>query len=166
MKDGLVALWGPGVLRSDGTADRRAVAAVVFPDPAERRKLEALVFPHIGRRVRAEIAAADADPAARFVAVDAAVMLEAGWNGLCDRVIYVDAPREVRLARLAARSGWTPAEVAAREAAQMPAAQKISLADAVLLNDGGPERVAGRLDDILRAWGLLPPAPELPTAPP
>ena len=166
VKAGLVALWGPGVLRSDGTADRRAIAAVVFPDRAERRQLEALVFPHIGRRVQEQIAAADADPAVRFVAVDAAVMLEAGWNGLCDRVLYVDAPRDVRLARLAARSGWTPADVAAREAAQMPAAQKVGLADAVLLNDGDPDRAAAQLDNLLRAWGLPPPAPESQTAPP
>jgi dephospho-CoA kinase len=148
--------WGPGVLRSDGSPDRRAVGAVVFADPAERRRLEGFVFPRIGRRVEELIAAADADPAVRFVALDAAVMLEAGWGHVCDRLVYVDAPREIRLARLAARSGWTAAEVAAREAAQLPAAEKAARADGVLVNDGPPERLQTQVDALLGGWGLLP----------
>jgi dephospho-CoA kinase len=83
-------------------------------------------------------------------------MLEAGWGHVCDRLVYVDAPREVRLARLAARSGWTAAEVAAREAAQLPAAEKAARADAVLVNDGPPERLRTQVDALLGGWGLLP----------
>lgn len=155
VKAQLGSWWGPGVLRPDGSADRRTVAGIVFADPAERARLEGLVFPHIGRRVERLIAAAAADPAVRFVALDAAVMLEAGWGHVCDRLVYVDAPRDTRLARLAARNGWTPAEVAAREAAQMPADRKAARADAVLVNDGSPERLRERVDALLSGWGLL-----------
>ena len=42
-----------------------------------------------------------------FYLLDAAVMLEAGWSDLCDRLVYVDAPREVRLQRLARQRGGT-----------------------------------------------------------
>ncbi len=152
----LVHLWGPRVLHPDGTADRRAVAGIVFPDPAERKKLEAVVFPLIRAAAEERIAAAATDPAVRFVALDAAVMLEAGWADACDKLVHVDAPEVVRLARLAARSGWTPAEVAAREAAQMPAAEKMARADAVLVNDGDPDRVQASVDALLSDWGLLP----------
>src|SRR6476661_983717 len=111
VKEWLVARWGRDVLKPDGTANRRAIGGVVFRDPAELRALESVVYPVIGRRAEEEIARAQADPAVRFVVLDAAVMLEAGWSGACDHLIYVDAPRDVRLARLAARSGWTEAEV-------------------------------------------------------
>jgi dephospho-CoA kinase len=154
VKAALVARWGPGVLKPDGRPDRRAIARVVFADAAELRALEGLVFPHIGRRALEEVARAQDDPVARFVVLDAAVMLEAGWNTACDRIVYVDAPREVRLARLAARSGWTDADLAAREAAQMPAAEKIARADAVLVNDAGPERLQEQVDRLLREWGI------------
>ena len=148
--------WGAAadLVRPDGRLDRRALAAVVFADPSERAALEALVFPEIGARVRDAIAWAQADPAARFVVLDAAVMLEAGWTGVCDRVLYVDAPRGLRLARLAARSGWTAADLSAREAAQWPAAEKMARADAVVTNDAGPERLEEQLDRVLAAWGV------------
>ena len=115
-----MARWGERVSEADGTLDRRAIGKIVFADPAERNALEGLVFPYIGERCRQEIARGQSDPTAKFVVLDAAVMLEAGWNNEVDRIVYVDAPRELRLARLAARSGWTDADLTAREAAQWP----------------------------------------------
>ena len=88
-----------------------------------------------------------ADAAAPFVVLDAAVLLEAGWNKEVDRIVYVDAPREVRIARLAARSGWTEADLAAREAAQWPEEVKKSRADAVIVNDAG-------LSELQKSGGL------------
>lgn len=157
VKEKLIARWGRGILKPDGTANRRAIAGIVFNDPSELKALESVVYPVIGRRTRDEIAKAQADPATRFTVLDAAVMLEAGWDGACDRLLYVDAPRDVRVARLAARSGWSEAEVAAREAAQMPADEKKARADAVVLNDGPPARLREQIDRVLAGWGLLPP---------
>lgn len=150
----LIDRWGTRVLKPDGHPDRRALAATVFADPAERTALEAIVFPYIGRRAHAEVLAGQNDPAARLVVLDAAVMFEAGWNNVCDRVVYIDAPREIRLARLAARSGWTAADLAAREAAQWPADRKKSLADAVLVNDAGVRELQEKIDQLLAAWGI------------
>jgi dephospho-CoA kinase len=154
VKDQLVARWGPTVLKPDGTPNRRAIAGIVFDNPAELAALEGLVFPHIRRRVVEEIVKAQADPAVRFVVLDAAVMLEAGWSEVCDRIVYVDAPREVRLARLTARSGWSADEVTAREAAQLPLDEKRARADAVLVNDGSPEKLQEQVDRLLADWGL------------
>jgi dephospho-CoA kinase len=151
--------WGDRVLRADGTLDRRAIGRVVFADPAERTVLEAMVFPYITGRTLEEVRRGQANPAVRFVVVDAAVMLEAGWDGACDRLVYVDAPPGVRLARLAARSGWTAADLAAREAAQWPAEEKMARADAVVVNDGDPARLAEQIDRLLAAWGVPPAEP-------
>jgi dephospho-CoA kinase len=131
--------WGGRVnlIKPDGRLDRRGIARIVFADAAERAALEAIVFPYIGARAAEEVARAQADPAATFVVLDAAVMFEAGWDGVCDRVVYVDAPRAVRLARLATRSRWTAADLTAREAAQWPAAEKLKRASAVVVNDAG-----------------------------
>lgn len=148
--------WGDRttLVRPDGTFDRRALAAVVFADPAERAALEGIVFPWITTRAVEQIGRAQADPGVRFVVVDAAVMLEAGWGGLCDRVVYVDAPADQRRARVAARSGWTAADLAAREAAQWPAERKLRQSDAVLTNDGTPAELAARVDELLTAWNI------------
>ena len=93
----------------------------------------------------------------RLAAVlDAAVLLEAGWNTATDRIVYVDAPREVRLARVRARSGWTDADLTAREAAQWPADVKKARADAVLVNAGPATGLQEQVDRLLTAWGFAP----------
>jgi dephospho-CoA kinase len=58
------------------------------------------------------------------VVIDAPLLIESGWNEVCQAVLFVDAPREQRLARAQQNRGWTPEEFARREAAQMPIDQK------------------------------------------
>src|SRR5690348_10852863 len=151
----IVARWGQGVRKPDGSLDRRAIARIVFANPEERNALEEMVFPYIGERCLQEIARAVADPAARFVVLDAAVLLEAGWNTAVDRIVYIDAPRDARLARLAARSGWTDADLATREAAQWPEQTKKARADAVIENAAGPAQLQEQVDRLLVEWRLL-----------
>lgn len=148
----LVNLWGERIRKPDGTLDRREIGRIVFSNSAERNALEATVFPYIGARTKREIAGAQADPAVAFVVLDAAVLLEAGWGDTVDRLLYVDAPRDVRVKRLAGRSGWAEGELAAREAAQWPAERKKALADAVLVNDADADSLAARVDRVLTGW--------------
>jgi len=152
----LVALWGDRVANPDDTANRRAVAGIVFDNPVERAALEGVVFPVIGKLADAEIVRANADPACRFVALDAAVLLEAGWGDRCDRVLYIDAPREVREQRVFARSQWIPADLTAREAAQWPADVKKNRADVVISNDGTESELRAKIDHVLNEWHLTP----------
>jgi dephospho-CoA kinase len=148
----IVERWGARVRKPDGSLDRRAIGKIVFANPTERNALEQLVFPFIGEGCRQQIAHAQHDPAARFVVLDAAVLLEAGWNKEVDWIVYIDAPREVRLARVSKRTGWTEAELTAREAAQWPEDVKKARADAVIDNSAGPEELQRQVDRLLREW--------------
>ena len=145
--------FGPEVLGADGEIDRSRLATPVFADEKARRELESWVFPWVGIRSAERIAQANADPAIRFMVLDAPVLLEAGWKNLCDRIIYIDAPRAVRLARLAQR-GWTYEQVMVRERAQLPLAEKARLADAAVDNGGALEATARQIDHLLRDWNL------------
>src|SRR5262245_32260736 len=55
IKQRLVSRWGERVLKPDGVANRRAIAGIVFDNPAERRMLEELVYPFIQKRALEEI---------------------------------------------------------------------------------------------------------------
>ena len=145
----LIKRWGKRVQKEDGSLDRHSIGRIVFASAVERNALEATVFPYIGERTRQEISTAQANPEVAFVLLDAAVLLEAGWGELVDRLVYVDAPREVRVARLAARSGWSENELDAREAAQWSAEKKKAVADAVLVNDAGPAELQEQVDRLL-----------------
>jgi dephospho-CoA kinase len=148
----VVGRWGRDVLDSQGEVDRRKIAAIVFADPAERRALEGMVFPWIERRIREQMEAAQADPVVQLLVLDAAIMMETGWDRVCDRIVFVDAPREVRLRRLAEQRGWNEKEVEARESAQLPLGEKAGRADATLDNSGPPDYLARQVEALLRRW--------------
>jgi dephospho-CoA kinase len=152
--DALVARWGEQVRAADGTLDRRAIARIVFADQNERNALESVVFPFITGRARGLISSAQVDPAVAFVVLDAAVLLEAGWGELVDRLVYIDAPRELRLERLKARSGWSDADLTAREGAQWPAERKKARADVLIENFGDSEALQRQVDSALAGFGI------------
>ena len=135
--------------------DRRKLGGIVFADPRERKVLEALVFPWIKRRIGEEIAQAQSDPSVKFMVLDAAIMLEADWAEACDRLIFVDAPREQRLQRLADERGWNAQEVDKREESQWPLSEKQKRADWTLDNSGSPEELARQVQDLLKQWGIM-----------
>lgn len=150
----LVQWWGEDILDSAGEIDRSAVARIVFADPAERRRLEQLTHPWIEYQRREQFATAAADTVA-FV-IDAPLLLEAGLDAECDAVIFVDAPREVRLARVIEHRGWDDAEFARRERSQWPLADKRSRADYIVDNhadlDAVRRKIEAVLDQILAAY--------------
>jgi dephospho-CoA kinase len=152
----VVGHFGNEVLDDSGNVNRRRLGGVVFADAAQRRALETMVFPWIERRFAEEAAVAQADPNVALIVFDAAILLEAGWDRRCDRVVFVDAPREVRLRRLADQRSWSAKEVEAREHAQWPLPEKRNRADAVVDNAGPPEELDRQIVDLLRRWGLAP----------
>jgi dephospho-CoA kinase len=152
LKQRIVEHWGAGVLDSQGEIDRRSLGAIVFADPEERRKLEAIVHPYIKRRLTEEVAAAQKDAEVTIIVVDAAIMLEAGWSGACDRILFIEAPREARLQRLGQQRGWSAKDLDAREEAQLPLGEKRAQADAVIDNSGAPEHVQEQVERVLREW--------------
>lgn len=129
--------WGRGVFTPQGEVDRPALGRIVFADPAALKRLEEITHPHIGVLLRERAKQLTARGAAAIL-LDAAVMLKAGWEKLCDALIFVDAPRELRLAR-AKRRGWSEQDFDRREAAQEPVEEKRRLCQYVIDNSGSLE---------------------------
>jgi dephospho-CoA kinase len=129
VRETLVSWWGTGILTPDGRIDRASVSKIVFLDPEQRKRLEALVHP-IVRQDRAAMISdlqSSGGPGVRgrqIVIIDAPLLFEVGLDAECDAVVFVDAPREQRLARVAQTRGWSEAELHRREAAQLPVEQK------------------------------------------
>ncbi len=146
--------FGPQVFDSNGQVNRPALAAIVFgspPDgPRQLAVLEAITHPEIRRRlhIEAERLAAEHVPAA---VLDAPVMLKAGWGDVCDVLVFVEAPEEMRKKRAISR-GWTAEQFAAREAAQESLAEKRGQADFVIDNSAAAEYT---YEQIERLWHSL-----------
>lgn len=151
----LLDRWGArseaALLGADGALDRRAIASIVFNDPAERAFLESLTHPWIEAR-RSELFAAAA-PSTVALVIDAPLLLEAGLGAQCDSIFFVDAPRHLRLERVRGSRGWTEAELTRREAAQLPLEEKRRRATVTIANDGDVdalrERVRAALAEVI-----------------
>ncbi len=145
--------WGDGVFGADGHVDRSRLAARVFgesPSAGEdRRCLEQLLHPEIGRRLKQEAERMEAAGCPAAV-LDAPLLIEAGWDRLCSCLVFVDAPRHLRLARGLAR-GWSEKDFAAREGVQESLDFKRKRADVIVDNSGSPEETQAQVERFWRS---------------
>ncbi|MGD0984042.1 MAG: dephospho-CoA kinase [Acidimicrobiales bacterium] len=152
----VVEHFGPRVVAPDGSLDRRAVAAIVFDDPASLAELNAIVHPE----VRAEIAErlASMSTSQRVVVLDVPLLVEGGEPdpyGLAG-VIVVDAPLDLVLERLVETRHMDRSDAEARIANQASRSERVGRADFVIMNTG----TLDELEEMVgRAWtwieGLL-----------
>jgi dephospho-CoA kinase len=126
--------WGSGVLHPDGTLDRAALRAIIFATPAEREALNAIVHPQVRKRRDELVSQAKARGDAVVVAA-IPLLFETGLEREFDKVILVDAPEEVRHARLLKRSSIAAAEAKRMMDAQMPSQAKRLRSHYVIEND-------------------------------
>jgi dephospho-CoA kinase len=152
--------WGDGILvqAESATIDRKAVGRIVFAPPpqgpAELAFLESVSHPRITAILERQIAEAGGQrPPCPALVLDAAVMFRAGWRRFCDWLVFVEAPRQLRISRAALR-GWGAEEFAAREAAQEPVQWKRWQADIMIDNAAGAERTFRQVQAFWRALGL------------
>lgn len=148
--DGLrqvVAEFGDEVLSPDGTLDRARLAALVFADSAALARLNAIVHPLVGRR-SAEIVGGLPEQA--IVVHDVPLLVENSLAPAYDLVVVVEAPEEVRVARLVGQRGLTEVDARARIAAQATDEQRRAVADVVVVNDGSLAALEATVDGVWR----------------
>lgn len=149
----LMGWWGRDILRSDGSANRAAIRTRVQAEPEARRRLEGLLHPRIAVARHRLTEAAAADPNVRAVVWDSPLLFETGLDRECDAIVFVEAGREQRLARVTRERGWTPEELERFEQAQKPLDFKREHADYIVSNnsdkDAVRQEVAGVFSRIL-----------------
>ena len=138
----LIAEHGPEIYRADGRLDREKLAARVFTDPAALARLNQLVHPRILDRLRDAVRGFDGAgaPGSRSLLVlDAALLLDWGFDQECDAVLAVVSPREQSIARLVRSRGWSEAQARERLAVARSNDNFAALADETIMNDGREE---------------------------
>ena len=131
----VVHAFGPEALGPDGAMDRAAMRRRVFADADARRRLEAIIHPRVRAALRAACEAAPGPYAIAAIPLYA----EAGADAYApwvDRVLVVDVPVELQLARLLKRDGIDEALAWKMIRAQATREQRLAVADDVIENDG------------------------------
>ncbi len=153
--------FGSAMLLADGTLDRARLREHVFGNDAERRALEAITHPAIRARVREICEAADSPYAIAAVPLLAEAGGRAAYPWL-DRIVVVDAAEPVRHARLLQRDSIDAALATRMIQAQASRAQRLALADDVIVNDGHPAHLQPQVEALDRLYrglaaGNMPP---------
>ena len=127
----LTALVGNGVYDENGL-NKPLLASYIFGHPEHLRQVNAIVHP----RVRDDFRRWVRKECRELVAMESAILVEAGFTNEVDKVVMVYAPREVRLARAVRRDAATREQVEKRIQSQLDDDKKRETADFVIVNDG------------------------------
>ena len=128
----VVKEFGDGVLLPDEEIDRKKLGSIVFNDPVQLAKLNEIMHPRMGKMVANIIEGADAE----VVVVEAALLLEAGWDALVDEVWCTGASEDIVIDRLKARNGLNKEEAQKRIKAQMSVDERKSRSQVMIENNG------------------------------
>ncbi len=131
LKEGLIHLFGSGVLDPAGEVDRKYLAALIFSDKEALEQVNRLVHPC----VREAFVKWRHTQTAPYVLHEAAILFESGFYRMMDATILVVAPEEMRIRRVAERDHLSRESVIARMKNQWPDSRKIKLADYLIVND-------------------------------
>jgi len=146
------ALFGDTCIDAAGAMDRAKVRARVFAEPSARQRLEAILHPMIRRESAARVAAARG---AYVVLVVPLLVESTDYRSRVDRVLVVDCPVELQLARVRARSGLSPDEARRIVAAQIPREARLAAADDVIDNSGTLEELHAQVGRLHRRYLAL-----------
>mgnify|MGYP006280780237 CR=1 FL=1 len=139
----MVEHFGDGILQSDGSLDRQAVADIVFNDPEELKALNAIVHPKVGEEIDRRIAEQrDTD---NVVILDVPLLVESEAYET-EGIIVVDTDPEIAVSRLVEFRGFAAEDAWARIKLQATRDQRLAKAAFVVPNDGTPEELAAHID--------------------
>ncbi|MBV6322261.1 dephospho-CoA kinase [Duganella violaceipulchra] len=148
----IVAEFGAGFADASGALDRARMRSLVFADAGAKARLEAILHPRIRDAALAAAEAATGD----YVIFAVPLLVESGtWRARVTRVLAVDCPEEVQIARVMARNNLPEAQVRAIMAAQASRQQRLDAADDIIENGGGIEALTpqiARLHDLYLAF--------------
>ncbi len=147
--DAVVEAFGRGILRADGTIDRKRLGEIVFADASLRARLEAITHPAILEAMK-EALSKLARGGHRAAVVEATLIHESGRKGLFEAVISVTCDRETQISRITARDGISRSQAEARLRAQMDPERKAGASDYVIDNSGDLDETRRQVDALVQ----------------
>jgi dephospho-CoA kinase len=148
--DALVDAFGD-IVAPDGTIDRKKLGARVFSDPSALKRLNAIVHPRIADEINERIRYLRSRGIEAPIVVEAAVLIEAGWQWLVDEIWVITSSREQAVDRVVATRGLSREEVERRIGNQISETERTRDADCVIGNDGSLAELRAEIERCWRA---------------
>jgi len=143
----LIDAFGRDIVKPDEDIDRQKLGQIVFSDHNALAQLNQIVHPGTYRLAQERIADCRRR-GAEVIALEATLLIEAGWRGLVNNVWLVVAPEAVIVERVKGEQELSQAQILARLKSQMPAEEKAKYADAIIYNDGSLNQLEARVAEL------------------
>lgn len=147
----VVEAFGTDILHKDGTINRKVLGSRVFGNKKQLKTLTDIMWPLIAKLAREEMALAVAQ-GKRVCVIDAAVLLEAGWQDMVHEVWTVIIPETEAVRRIVERDGLSEAAAQSRLQSQMSGQQLVAQSHVVLSTLWEPHVTQRQVE---KAWELL-----------
>jgi dephospho-CoA kinase len=128
----IVNAFGPACLDVTGALDRRYLRRIVFTDPGLRQRLEAILHPRILQTLRERLAAIQAP----YCLVVVPLLVETGMDKWFERILVMDVPEDVQIARVMARDRVDAEQARRILTSQADRGRRLAVADELIENTG------------------------------
>jgi dephospho-CoA kinase len=135
VREKIVSLFGRTILNSSGEIDHKKLAEVVFADAEKLLLLNTIIHPLVLDRTEELIKKYNNQPRIKAIVLDMPLLAEVGWAKRCDRLIFVDCKRKLRINRAQKTSGLSEKQIKIRENFQISLDSKACLADNIIDNN-------------------------------
>lgn len=131
IREKLIEAFGAELYKND-KLDRKKLAQLIFNDEKNLHRVNSIIHPELAKHFEKWT---DGRMEHSIVAIDAAVLFEAGFQQFVDKTITVFSPIETRIERVVKRDNLTREHILSRINSQMSDEEKIKLSDFVIIND-------------------------------
>lgn len=148
----IVGVFGRDILLSDGSLNRKKLAAMVFSDERKLKVLESLTTRRVLTIMEEQLCRLRQEAQYAIIFIDVPLLYETGADRLADLVWLISADPEVRISRVMERDGASREEVCRRMNSQMDEAEKKRRADVIIDNSGGKEELCRQVEQLLMKY--------------
>ncbi len=149
----VVEYFGSEILTEDNSIDRAKLAAIIFEDSEKRLKINEITHPKVLKTVTEEIETIREQGTHPYLVVETALMIEAGYDYICDEVWYVHAPEQERRARLKSSRSYSDEKIDSIFSNQSKEDTFRAKFEKVVENVGDVKELESQIDELLEKLG-------------
>ena len=146
----VVDTFGEGILQPSGEVDRKSLGAIVFSDTGAREKLNSIMHPQMAEMIRERLGQLR-HQATEVVVVEAALLVEAGWDPLVDEIWVTCSPEQVVAERLRQRNNLSEDEIRSRTGSQLASEERARHAHVLVQNSGSIDELREEIETL---WAI------------
>lgn len=142
----IVGMFGKKIVGVDGEINREILSKEVYSEPRKLEMLNRIIHPYVWERIEQEI---KKDGEEDLIVIESAILIEAGYQDICDKIWGVFCQKEERIKRLIKARGYTREKAERIMKRQMSEWELRRRCDAVIENDGNVEYLKEQLEKLL-----------------